>query len=183
VCFSTGEATLHVLVLLICRTTGARGRLRLDQGVIILRLGTMDAFLEDGLGFVDLKLSLEVMKVVGVSAAVGSAASIGPLELLINDFLTGAAPVNNISWLDVTEAKLVQMAEMVMIHWLLPPKRMVMSRHLQVRRRELTNCPDHRRSSWSSWDQHQRSHAGRRIWEDYPEGRQCLQQCQRGPSR
>lgn len=82
------HVTLHVLVLLVHRAASAGGRLRLGEGVILLMLGAVDALLKDGLGLVDLELGLEVAQVVGVATAVGSAALVGPLELLINDFLT-----------------------------------------------------------------------------------------------
>lgn len=87
------HVTLHVLVLLVHRAAGAGGRLRLGQGVVFLMLGAVDALLKDGLGLVDLELGLEVAQVVGVATAVGSAALVGPLELLINDFLTWIAPI------------------------------------------------------------------------------------------
>jgi hypothetical protein len=79
-----------VLVLLVHGAASAGGRLRLgEERVIFLVLGwAVDALLKDGLGLVDLKLGLEVAQVVRVAAAVGSATLVGPLELLINNFLT-----------------------------------------------------------------------------------------------
>jgi hypothetical protein len=63
------------------------------QSVILLRLGAVDTLLEDGLGLIELELGLEVMEMVGVAAAVGAATSVGKLELLIDDLLTGTSPI------------------------------------------------------------------------------------------
>jgi hypothetical protein len=63
------------------------------QSVILLGLGAVDTLLEDGLGLIELKLGLEVMKMIRVAAAVGAATSVGELELLVDDLLTGTSPV------------------------------------------------------------------------------------------
>jgi len=85
---------LHVLVvLLIHRAAGARGALGLVQSVIVLDLWAMETLLEDRFGFIELKLGLEVMEMIGIAAAVGATASVCKLELLVDDFLTGTTPV------------------------------------------------------------------------------------------
>jgi len=61
--------------------------------ILVLLLGTVDALLEDGLGFVDIKLGLDLAHVVGHATAVGSAPSVGEVEVLIGDFIAGATPV------------------------------------------------------------------------------------------
>jgi hypothetical protein len=81
-----------LVVLLICRATSGGGALCLGQSVVILSLRAVDVLLEDRLGLIELKLGLEVMEMVGIAAAVGSTASIGELELLVDDFFTRTAP-------------------------------------------------------------------------------------------
>lgn len=51
----------------------------------------MEALVEDGLELIDFELGLEVME-MQVTAAVGTAASVGELELLVDDFLTWTTP-------------------------------------------------------------------------------------------
>lgn len=81
------------MVLVVDRTAGARGALCLGEHVVLLDLGAVEALLKDGLGLVDLELGLEVMEMVRVAAAVGAAASVGELELLVDDLLARRAPV------------------------------------------------------------------------------------------
>lgn len=80
------------MVLVVDRTAGARGALCLGEHVVLLDLGAVEALLKDGLGLVDLELGLEVMEMVRVAAAVGAAASVGELELLVDDLLARRAP-------------------------------------------------------------------------------------------
>lgn len=75
----------------------------------------MDALLKDGFGFVEFELGLEVLQVIGVPAAVGTAASIGEVELLVNYFLTSTTPVAfaaaillGLLWVDAIEAVLTE---------------------------------------------------------------------------
>jgi hypothetical protein len=52
----------------------------------------MDTFLEDGFGFVELELSLEIVEMVGIAATVGPTTGVGEVELLIDYFLTDTTP-------------------------------------------------------------------------------------------
>lgn len=52
----------------------------------------MNAFLKDGLGFVELELGLEVVEVVGITAAVGTTTGVGEVERLINYFFADITP-------------------------------------------------------------------------------------------
>lgn len=79
-----GKYYILLVVLLVHRAAGARGTLGLGESVVILMLRAMDALLEDGLGLIDLKLRLEVVEMVGVTAAVGATASVGEAELFID---------------------------------------------------------------------------------------------------
>lgn len=80
------------VVLVVDRAARAGSGLGLGETILVLGLRAVNALLEDGLGLVDLELGLEVVSVVGVSAAVGAATGIGELELLVDDLLTGSAP-------------------------------------------------------------------------------------------
>jgi len=53
----------------------------------------MDTFLEDGFGFVELELSLEIVEMVGIAATVGPTTGVGEVELLIDYFLTDTTPI------------------------------------------------------------------------------------------
>jgi len=53
----------------------------------------VDTLLEDRLGLIELELGLEVVQVVGVAAAVGTATGVGEVELLIDNLLASSAPV------------------------------------------------------------------------------------------
>lgn len=79
-----GKYYILLVVLLIYRAAGARGALCLGESVVILMVRAMDALLEDRLGLIDLKLRLEVVEMVGVTAAVGATASVGEAELFID---------------------------------------------------------------------------------------------------
>jgi hypothetical protein len=54
----------------------------------------VDALFEDGLLLVDVELGLEVAQIVGVAAAVRSAARVSKVEVLVDYLLAGAAPTN-----------------------------------------------------------------------------------------
>ncbi len=86
----------HLLILgrLIFVDAAAAGRgVGLGELLVFLLIGsTVDALLKDGLGLIELELGLEVFSVVGISAAVGAAASVGPVELVVNDLLAGRTP-------------------------------------------------------------------------------------------
>jgi hypothetical protein len=85
---------LHALAVLdVHRARLARGGLRLGQDVVILSDGAVDALLEDGLGFVELELGLEVVQVVGVATAVGTTARVAEVELLVDYFLADITPI------------------------------------------------------------------------------------------
>jgi len=55
----------------------------------------MDRLLEDGLGLVDIELSLEGTDVVGEATAVCATAGVGEAEILVDDLLAGIAPVTS----------------------------------------------------------------------------------------
>lgn len=58
-------------------------------------LGAVDRLLEDGLGLVELELGLEVLEVVGIAGRIGSTASVGEVELVVEDLITRVAPIND----------------------------------------------------------------------------------------
>jgi hypothetical protein len=73
--------------------TSALRRISLGELVRLVVEGAVDGLLKDGLGLVDLPFALEVADVVGEAAAVGAAAGVGELEVLVHDFFTKASPV------------------------------------------------------------------------------------------
>jgi hypothetical protein len=52
----------------------------------------VEVLLKHGLGFIDVKFSLEVSQIIRIAAAIGSTASIGKVEVLVNYFFAGATP-------------------------------------------------------------------------------------------
>jgi hypothetical protein len=73
--------------------TSAFGRIGLDQLVRLILERAVDGLLKDRFGLVDLPLALEVADVVGDAAAVGAAAGVCELEVLVHDFFAKASPV------------------------------------------------------------------------------------------
>lgn len=80
------------LVLHLIRPLG-RVRVHRTEGVLVVLEGTVDVLLKDGLRLVDIKLGLEVLDVRRHRAAVGPAARIDKVELLVHDLLAHAAPI------------------------------------------------------------------------------------------
>jgi hypothetical protein len=73
--------------------TSALGRVSLDQLVRLVLKRAVDGLLKNRFRLVDLPLTLEVADVVGEAAAVGAAAGVRELEVLVHDFFTKASPV------------------------------------------------------------------------------------------
>lgn len=79
--------SLHILVRLLIDTRPARRRLR--PCFLLFRA---HALLKHGLGLVDLELGLEVLGVARKGAAVGPAARVGEVEVLVFCFVANIAP-------------------------------------------------------------------------------------------
>lgn len=78
-------------ILVDRNTTGRGGSVGLSElGV----LGTVNGLLKDRLGLVELELGLEVLEVVGVAGRVGSATSVGEIELVVKNLITRVAPIS-----------------------------------------------------------------------------------------
>ncbi|KAI1502611.1 hypothetical protein F5X99DRAFT_378561 [Biscogniauxia marginata] len=56
-------------------------------------LGAVDSLLKDGLGLVELELGLEVFQVGRVATTVGTTTGICEVEVLVDDFVAGIAPI------------------------------------------------------------------------------------------
>jgi hypothetical protein len=86
---------LHVLVVLVGHRAGfARGGIGLGEGVVFLiQNGAVEPLLEDRLGFVELKLGLEVGKMDWETTAIRTATGIDKVEVLIDYLLADAAPI------------------------------------------------------------------------------------------
>ena len=77
---------------LLIEGASAGSGLRLDE-LLITGLRPVEVLLEDGLGFVELELGLEVDLAVVVAAAVGAATGIGEVELIIDDLFADTTPI------------------------------------------------------------------------------------------
>lgn len=80
-------------IVRLSRGSTALGRVGLGEVLMVLFLRAVERLLEDRLGLIDLKLSLEVGDVVREAAAVGAAARVGKSKLLISDIIVDGSPV------------------------------------------------------------------------------------------
>ena len=80
---------------LLIEGASAGSGLRLDE-LLITGLRPVEVLLEDGLGFVELELGLEVDLAVVVAAAVGAATGIGEVELIIDDLFADTTPIGRV---------------------------------------------------------------------------------------
>lgn len=72
----------------------ALGRVGLGEVVVLLLfLGAVKRLLKDGLLLVDLELGLEVGDMMGEAAAVGAAAGVCELKIVVSNIIAEATPV------------------------------------------------------------------------------------------
>lgn len=75
---------------LIDRGTASGSRVHLGKFLLV---GISHVLLKDRLNLVELKFSLEVLKIVRVARRVGSAASIGEIETIVENLIARISPI------------------------------------------------------------------------------------------
>jgi hypothetical protein len=98
----TNSKLLLGLLLFVNACSALRALRIYPSGVnkFLLRLGTVDALLEDGLGIMLLELGLEVLQACLIAAAVGTATGVGQVEAGICYFFAFNAPTLTVSFME-----------------------------------------------------------------------------------